>query len=231
MRLPVSRFLSTFILTSAESNTKNSNQQHYFHTLMKTSRILLAVVASFFAFALPVKADIIVFDLFGNAGPGLLGGNENPANASGASGGEIGAGITFDTVTLVLAINIGWGSGNGFTDLTGTATVGHLHGATAGTPPAAFSQNASPLPGGAGDLHTRPGWDPSATNGGFQGTLTLTAAQATDLLNGRYYINIHTSANPGGEIRGHLVPEPSSVLLLALGGLGVAGICLRSRKV
>jgi len=33
---------------------------------------------------------------------------------------------------------------------------------------------------------------------------TLTDAQAADLLAGRYYINIHTAANSGGEIRGQV---------------------------
>jgi hypothetical protein len=49
--------------------------------------------------------------------------------------------------------------------------------------------------------------------------LTLSAAQETDLLNGKYYINIHTANNGGGEIRGFLVavPEPSGALLGAAG--------------
>src|SRR5947207_12598108 len=76
------------------------------------------------------RADIIQIDLLGNAGMGLLPGNENPPT-TGGSGGEVGAGIFFDTVTLQLTINIAWGSGNGFTDLTGTATAGHKPGPTA----------------------------------------------------------------------------------------------------
>jgi len=28
-----------------------------------------------------------------------------------------------------------------------------------------------------------------------------------DLLGGRYYINVHTAANPGGEIRGQVMPR------------------------
>ena len=34
---------------------------------------------------------------------------------------------------------------------------------------------------------------------------TLTDAQAADLQGGRWYINIHTNANRGGEIRGQVV--------------------------
>ena len=33
---------------------------------------------------------------------------------------------------------------------------------------------------------------------------TLTDAQAADLLAGKWYVNVHTEANPGGEIRGQL---------------------------
>jgi len=39
----------------------------------------------------------------------------------------------------------------------------------------------------------------------LHGSATLTDAQASDLMSGLYYVNVHTSANPGGEIRGQLV--------------------------
>lgn len=38
----------------------------------------------------------------------------------------------------------------------------------------------------------------------LSGTLTLTNKNLVDLLTGYYYVNIHTSANPGGEIRGQI---------------------------
>jgi hypothetical protein len=34
---------------------------------------------------------------------------------------------------------------------------------------------------------------------------TLTPEQATQLLGGQWYVNIHTEANPGGEIRGQVM--------------------------
>ena len=38
----------------------------------------------------------------------------------------------------------------------------------------------------------------------MKGTATLTDAQIADLQAGKWYFNIHTSAHPGGEIRGQL---------------------------
>jgi|TARA_B110000438_G_scaffold281456_1_gene307636 hypothetical protein len=57
--------------------------------------------------------------------------------------------------------------------------------------------------------------------------LSTTSANETDLLNGLYYINVHTAANGGGEIRANLVvvPEPSSAAaLLGLATLGFLAV-------
>jgi hypothetical protein len=171
------------------------------------------------------NAAIINLDLRGTGGVGLLPTNENPAT-TGGSGGEVGAGISFDDVTLALTINIAWGSGNGFTDLTGTASAGHIHGPTLDPAPTSFTENA----GVAITLSSLGGWNSSATNGGFSGTVTLSSGQATDLLAGKLYINVHTTANPNGEIRGYLVvPEPSSFALLAI-GLGCGAVPFLRRK-
>ena len=174
-------------------------------------------------------AAIINLDLQGKAGPGLLPGNENPTVVASSSGGEIGAGITFDDVTLALTINVGWGSGNGFSDLTGPASAGHIHGPTTDPAPTSFTESAGILI----PLDSAPfTWNPSATNGSATGTVTLTAGQANDLLAGKLYVNIHTGANGGGEIRGYLVvPEPSSFALLMVAGAGVSAFAVGRRKL
>jgi hypothetical protein len=169
---------------------------------------------------------IVSLDLLGKGGTGLLPGNENSSVLGvPGRGGERSAGILFNDSTRILTIDIGWGSGNGFTDLTSAATAGHIHGPTTSGGTASFTQDAGVLI----TLDTLPGWNSSRTNGGLTGTVTLTATQATDLLAGKYYINVHTSTNGGGEIRGNLVvvPEPTAAGL-AVAGLGASA--LRRRR-
>ena len=107
--------------------------------------------------------------------PAYLVANENPS-AVGGSGGEIGAWISYDDASNILSLNVGWGSGNGFVDLTGPVTVSHIHNAGS----ADFSQNG----GVEITLHTLGGFNTSATNGGFTGNVTLTEAQEVELLDG-----------------------------------------------
>lgn len=75
-----------------------------------------------------------------------------------------------------------------YSGLSGPATMAHFHGpATAGANAGVvvpFQSAASPI----------------------EGTVTLTSAQAADLMSGKWYANIHTAANPGGEIRGQMLP-------------------------
>ena len=166
------------------------------------SRKLSLAVAASALFAFSAHAHQIAFDLAGKGGAGLLSANENGAiNGTPGSGGEVGTGIVFNDQTRVLTINVAWGSGNGFTDLTGNARAGHIHGPTASSGAAAFNDNATIMIG----LDNQPGWNASATNGGFSGSVTLTAEQVEFLFAGRLYINVHTPTNTGGEIRGNLV--------------------------
>ena len=76
-----------------------------------------------------------------------------------------------------------------FSGLSGPAVAAHFHG------PAAAGSNAKPqVPIKASPI-TSP----------IDGTATLTPEQAKDLVAGMWYFNIHTAANPGGEIRGQIL--------------------------
>lgn len=178
----------------------------------------LLCVGLLLAMVIQVNATLIPFDLQGTAGFGLLPGNE-PGAITGGTGGEIGAGIIYDDSIKLLTLNIGWGSSQGFTDLSSTASASHLHGPTLNNNGNGFTQTA-------GVLFTLNRSSSAVTGGTFtspSNTITLNAAQETDLLNGKYYVNLHTANNGGGEMRGFLVivPEPSTAALLVTGALGM----------
>ncbi|MBC8010308.1 MAG: CHRD domain-containing protein [Burkholderiales bacterium] len=173
------------------------------------------------------QAAIIQFDLIGTAGAGLLPGNE-PGAITGGTGGEIGAGIFYDNVSNLLTLNVGWGSSQGFVDLSSAANNSHLHGPTASVNGNGFTEVA-----GAPFTLTR---SSNLVTGGTitSGPLTLSEPQELALLDGKFYINIHTVNNGGGELRGFLVPaaipEPSSFAALAgFAGLGLAALRRRQR--
>jgi hypothetical protein len=87
---------------------------------------------------------------------------------------------SLDTATKMLTYQVD------YSGLSGPATAGHFHGpAEAGANAAVampFAAPASPI----------------------KGTATLTDAQMADLMAGKWYANIHTAANPAGEIRGQM---------------------------
>jgi len=51
------------------------------------------------------------------------------------------------------------------------------------------------------------------------GIPSAAAALINGITTGLTYLNIHTVNNPGGEIRGFLIPEPQSLALLGIGML------------
>lgn len=61
--------------------------------------------------------------------------------------------------------------------------------------------------------------DPPEDSGVLTGTASLTQQQIGEILEGLWYVNIHTELNQSGEIRGQVVPEPAGLGLLAMGGL------------
>ena len=102
--------------------------------------------------------------------------SEVPANSSTGTGTLT---ASYDTASRKLS----WkGSYSG---LTGPATAAHFH-------------TGEPGKNGGVALAITPNASP------FEGSATLNDAQAADLLAGKWYVNVHTEANKGGEIRGQV---------------------------
>ncbi|MGN6669044.1 MAG: CHRD domain-containing protein [Trinickia sp.] len=91
---------------------------------------------------------------------------------------------TFDTSSKDLKWKIS------YEGLSGPATMAHFHG------PASVGQNAGVQVGIPKDKLASP----------IEGEKTLTDEQAKELMNGKWYFNVHTAASPSGEIRGQVVP-------------------------
>lgn len=167
--------------------------------------------------ALPLYADPVNLILIGNGGLGLRGDNINPRPTDAGSGGIAAGGLTFDAATGFLDINIEWGSGNGYTDLSGPVTKLHLHGFTASSAPDSYSETTPDI---IYNFTPSPKFNSSGSDGGlYDERLLFDPPDFDALLNGRAYFNVHTALNPNGEIRGYLlaIPEPASGFFYLLG--------------
>lgn len=110
----------------------------------------------------------------------LNGASEVPPTQSRGTGA---AQVNVDTATKQASWSVT------YSGLTGPATGAHIHcgaaaGANAGVAVNFGTSLASPI----------------------QGSGAMTDAQLADLQAGKCYVNIHTDANKGGEIRGQLMP-------------------------
>jgi hypothetical protein len=116
---------------------------------------------------------------------------ENPPTNGNGHGWSI---VRLDTTTGQVNIFIYYES------LTGAPTAAHLHQAPVGV------NGGVIVP-----------CSPSGTNS-FSGTGTLSAAQITAFIGNGTYVNVHTAANPGGEIRGQVVPSTSTRFTAIMSG-------------
>jgi len=135
-----------------------------------------------------VIPDGIVFAL------GSLAGSQSVPAVTTAAGGTFA--VTIDPVagTLVAHANT-----SGVDD----ATAAHLHDAYAGT---------------NGGVAIGLAQDPTEVKRWSAAGVAINANQLAALTEGRYYINVHTPANPGGEIRGQVAPPPVEVVFTNLSG-------------
>jgi hypothetical protein len=107
----------------------------------------------------------------------LNGASEVPANDSKGTGD---ASLKYDSTSKKLDYTLN------YSGLSGDATAAHFHG------PAAAGANAGV------ELQITIGKSP------ISGSAVLNDTQAADLLAGKWYVNVHTAAHPGGEIRGQV---------------------------
>jgi hypothetical protein len=192
---------------------------------MKSS-VRLALVALALCVAPPAFARIVIYSATLNSA------NENPANSSLGTGAAL---VTVDLDALTMQVQ------TTFSGLTGTTTAAHIHCCV--NPP----QNA----GVATPVPTFPGFPAGVTSGSYDNTLNLALSPSYNpafvtanggnvdgarnallggLDAGRAYLNIHTSFQGGGEIRGFLaaVPEPGTWALMIA---GLCGLLLLGRRV
>jgi len=108
-----------------------------------------------------------------------LSGSQEVPPKPGAGTGEADVQVNTSTNTVSWKVT--------YSGLSGPATAGHIHG------PAAPGANAGVMVPFS-----------SVGSSPFQGQAQITPAQAADIAAGRTYVNIHTAAAPGGEIRGQL---------------------------
>ena len=196
-----------------------------FNSTRISVRVLILAAICCSLTPLCLRADIITF-----SAP-LSGGNENPVVVTPATGFTT---VSLDTASNLLTIYVT------FTDLTTPTTAAHIHccvsaGGNAGvaTTVPAFPTPPFPLGVTSGtydgmlDLTLASSYNPAfiTANGDLA---SAEAAFVTGFENGMTYLNIHTSQNPGGEIRAFLTtPEPPSGVLA---GLALAALWMARRR-
>jgi hypothetical protein len=131
----------------------------------------------------------------------LNGANEKPNPVTTAATGVFAAQI--HPVNKTLSYSLSW------TGLSGSITGAHIHGPSDANGVAGILVNFQALPAGStnGTITTGAA---GAASGNVDLKLAVTATVSGDSLRklfdaGQLYVNVHTAANPGGEIRGQIV--------------------------
>lgn len=109
----------------------------------------------------------------------------------GSSSGTGTMDLTLDDVTNEFCWNINWSG------MTGPATAMHFHG------PA--------LPGAGAGIRVNVGMISGLASPSV-GCTTVTSAFATEIMDDLWYLNIHSTAFPGGEIRGQTANLPVDLM-------------------
>ena len=158
--------------------------------------------------------------------------NEIPTNPSTATGF---ASVVLDPTAQTLQVNAT------FSGLTSNDVAAHIHccqplGTNAGVATTVPAFPGFPLQVTSGtyssavfDLTQPLIYNPAFVTAQGGTIAGAEAALINGIENGQTYFNIHTTINPGGEIRGQLfaVPEPASLVLL---GSAILGFCAIRRR-
>jgi CHRD domain len=197
-----------------------------FQRLRTASLVICTIAATSFAAPQTSEASTLIFDA-------VLGNFENPPTGSTGTGF---AEITFDTVTLLMRVQVT------FSGLSTPNTASHIHCCVAAPGNAGVATTVptfTGFPGGvtAGtydhtfDMTLASSYNPAfvTANGGT--ALSAEAVLLAGMIAGNAYLNIHTTQFGGGEIRGFLAetPLPAALPLFAT-GLGVLGLLGWRRK-
>jgi PEP-CTERM putative exosortase interaction domain len=178
---------------------------------MNRSAFAVALLAGALFLPAPAQAALHFFSAT------LSGAEEVPPHDTPATG--FGT-VVLDDVALTITVDLS------FADLTTPSVAAHIHEAPFGVNgPIEF-----PL-------------DLGAALGQTSGTILTQVfpllegqEDVEEFLNAGYYFNVHSEQFPGGEIRGQVlqqvngVPEPGTLLLMTIGGLGMLGASLRRRR-